>query len=156
MPAITPSYLYTFFAIIAVSGILLVSFMEYANAIRFSSEMGKLKDLADLVAAKATELINLAKMANTAAEAFIQAPTVIGDRQYWLMLRNDSSRVWIEGGLGNTPKEEGAGIRVYLPSTASAGGCYVSGYGAILLKCSINQHAGIPEVQLSSSSQNGE
>ncbi|MEM3788912.1 MAG: hypothetical protein QXN95_03490 [Candidatus Bathyarchaeia archaeon] len=154
MPAITPSYLYTFFAIIAVSGILLVSFMGYVGAIRLSSEMGKLKDLVDLVAAKATELISLAKAANTTAEAFIQAPATIGDRLYWLMLSNDSSRVWVEGGLGNTPKEE-AGLRVYLPSTALAYGYYVSGYGAIFLKCSLNQNAGIPEVQLSSSSQNG-
>ncbi|MEM3617692.1 MAG: hypothetical protein QXK47_01310 [Candidatus Bathyarchaeia archaeon] len=155
MPAITPSYLYTFFAIIAVSSILLVSFMDYAGAIRLSSEMGKLKDLVDLVAAKATELISLAKAANTTAEAFIQAPAAIGDKQYWLMLRNDSSKVWVEGGLGDTPKEE-AGIRVYLPGVALAYGYYVSGYGAIFLKCFTNQEAGIPEVQLSSSSQNGE
>lgn len=154
MPAITPSYLYTFFAIIAVSGILLVSFMDYAGAIRHSSEMGKLKDLVDLVAAKATELISLAKAANTTAEAFIEAPAAIGDRQYWLMLKNDSLRVWVEGGLGNMPKE-GVGIRVYLPSMALAYGCYVGGYGAILLKCSVNQEVGIPEVQLLGSSLNG-
>lgn len=155
MPAITPSYLYTFFAIIAVSGILLVSFIGYADAIRLSSEMGKLKDLVDLVAAKATELISLTKAANTTAEVFIEAPSAIGDTQYWLMLSNDSTRVWVEGGLGKTPKEE-VGIRVYIPSTASAYGYYVSGYGAIFLKCSLNQNMGIPEVQLSSLSQNGE
>ncbi|MEM4700547.1 MAG: hypothetical protein QXZ51_00180 [Candidatus Bathyarchaeia archaeon] len=154
MPAITPSYLYTFFAIITVSGILLVSFMGYAGALRLSSEMGKLKDLVDLVAAKATELISLAKAANTTTEAFIQTPAAIGDRQYWLILENSSSRVWAEGGLGNTPKEE-AGMRVYLPGVALASGYYVSGYGVILLKCSINQNTGIPEVQLLSSSLNG-
>jgi hypothetical protein len=154
MPAITPSYLYTFFAIIAVSGILLVSFMNYANAIRFSSEVGKLKDLMDSVAAKATELISLTKVTSATTEAYIQAPAAIGDRQYWLMLRNDSSKVWLEGGLGNTPKE-GAEVRVYLPSMALAYGYYVSGYGAIRLKCSVNHDAGIPEVQLSSLSLNG-
>ncbi|MEM3873955.1 MAG: hypothetical protein QXU45_02350 [Candidatus Bathyarchaeia archaeon] len=155
MPAITPSYLYTFFAIIAVSGILLVSFMDYVNAIRLSSEMGKLRDLMDSVAAKATELIGLAKVTNATAEAFIQAPAAIGDRQYWLMLRNDTLRVWLKGGLGNTPKEE-AGVCVYLPSMALASGYYVSGYGAIHLRCSISHEMGIPEVQLSSSSLNGE
>jgi len=128
--------------------------MNYANAIRFSSEMGKLKDLMDSVAAKATELISLTKATNATTEAYIQAPAAIGDRQYWLMLRNDSSKVWLEGGMGNTPKE-GAGMRVYLPSMALAYGCYVSGYGAIRLKCSVNHDAGIPEVQLSSLSLNG-
>ncbi|MEM2465963.1 MAG: hypothetical protein QXZ47_01525 [Candidatus Bathyarchaeia archaeon] len=155
MPAIAPGYLYTFFAIIAVISILLVSFTGYVSAIRLSSEMGKLKDLVDLVAAKSTELINLAKAANTTAETFIHAPLAIGNRQYWLVLGNDSSRVWAEGGFGSTPIEK-AGIRVYLLSTALAYGHYVSGYGAILLKCSMNQEAGIPKVQLSSSSQNGE
>ena len=154
MPAITPSYLYTFFAIIAVSGILLVSFMGYANAIRFSSEMNKLRDLMDSIAAKATELINLMKATNATAETYIQAPAVLGDKQYWLMLGNDSSRVWLEGGLGNTPKEE-AGIRVYLPGMVLAYGYYVSGYGAVCLKCSANHETGILEVQLSGSSLNG-
>ena len=154
MPAITPSYLYTFFAIIAVSSILLVSFIDYASAIRTSSEMGRLKDLMDSVAAKATQLISLSRATNATAEAFIQAPAAIGDRQYWLMIRNDSSKVWLEGGLGNTPTE-GAGIRVYLPGMALAYGYFVSGYGAICLKCSINRKAGIPEIQLSSSSLNG-
>jgi hypothetical protein len=154
MPAITPGYLYTFFAIIAVSGILLVSFMNYANALRFSSEVGKLKDLMDSIAAKATELISLTKATNATTEAYIQTPATIGDRQYWLMLRNDSSKVWLEGGLGNTPRE-GAGVRVYLPSMALAYGCYVSGYGAVLLKCSANHEVGIPEVRLSGSSLNG-
>jgi len=55
MPAITPGHLYTFFAIIAVSSILLVSFMDYAGVIRLSAETQRLKNLMDYVAAKATE-----------------------------------------------------------------------------------------------------
>lgn len=153
MPAITPSYLYTFFAIIAVSSILLVSFMDYASAIRTSSEISKLKDLMDFVAAKATQLISLARTTNATAEAFIQAPAAIGNRGYWLMLRNDSLRVWLEGGLGKTPIEE-AGMRVYIPGMALAHGYYVGGYGAICLKCSINPDAGTPEIRLTSLSLN--
>jgi hypothetical protein len=152
MPAITPSYLYTFFAIIAVSSILLISFTDYANAIRFSSEMRKLKKLVDYVAAKATELLMLAKTANASAETYIQAPTAIGDKPYWLRLENNSAGAWLEGGLGSIPLESGA-LYIYLPGKALASGYYISGYGAIRLRCSAE--ADVPRIQISGLSQNG-
>ncbi|MGB9671794.1 MAG: hypothetical protein ACPL1Z_06295 [Candidatus Bathyarchaeales archaeon] len=152
MPTITSSYLYTFFAVIAVTNILLVSFIGYANAIRFSSETRKLKNLMDYVAAKTTELATLATATNASAEAFLQAPTAIGDKLYWLRLRNDSVKAWLEGGLGNTPTEA-MELRVYLPSKALASGHYFSGYGAIRIACSVN--ADVIQIQLSSSSLNG-
>lgn len=151
MTAITPSYLYTFFAIIAVTSILLVSFIGYANAIRFSSETRKLKNLMDHVAAKTTELLTLAKAANASTEVFLQTPTSIGDKQYWLRLRNDSVKAWLEGGFGNMPTE--AELRVYLPNKALALGYYVSGYGAIRITCTVK--ADVLQIQLSSSSPNG-
>lgn len=133
MPSITPSYLYTFFALIAISSILTVSFMDYAGAIRFSSEMRMLKNLMDHVAGKATELLTIAETANATAEAFVQAPTTIGDKQYWLRLRNDSSRAWLDGGFGSAPAED-AQLRVYLQGMISASGYYIGGYDAIRLK----------------------
>jgi hypothetical protein len=152
MPAITPGYLYTFFAIIAVSSILVVSFMDYAGAIRFSAETRRLKNLMDYVAAKATELLTLAITTNSTAEIFIQAPSIIGDTQYWLRLRNDSSKAWLEGGLGNLPTEA-TELRVYLPGKASASGYHIGGYGAIRLICLASSN--IPHLQLSSSTLNG-
>jgi len=152
MPAITPSYLYTFFAIIAVSSILVVSFMDYAGAIRFSAETRRLKNLMDYVAAKATELLTLATTTNSTAETFIQAPSTIGNTQYWLRLQNDSSKAWLEGGLGNLPTEE-TELRVYLPGKASASGYHIGGYGAIRLLCLVSSN--IPHLQLSSSTLNG-
>jgi len=81
MPSITTGYLYTFFALIAVSGILIASFVDYANAIRFSSEVKTLRDLMDFVAAEATELLTAALTANASAETYIEAPAAIGDKQ---------------------------------------------------------------------------
>ncbi|GEM_PF-374524 len=154
MPAITPGYLYTFFALIAVSSILLASFMDYANAIRFSSETWKLKDLMDHVAAKTTQLLTLALTANASAENYIQAPAAIGNKQYWLALKNDSAKAWLEGGFGNTPTE-GVELRVYLPCKAEASGFYIGGYGAIRLTCSAGVVANPPRIQISGSSLNG-
>lgn len=152
MPPITPGYLYTFFALIAVSSILIASFVDYTNAIRFSSETKTLKDLMDLVAAKATELLTIALVTNASAENLIQAPTSIGDKQYWLAFRNDSTIAWLGGGFGNTPTEN-MGLRVYLPYKAEASGFYVSGYGAIRLTCSTR--TGTPIISISSLSQKG-
>ncbi|MEM3579059.1 MAG: hypothetical protein QXL54_02400 [Candidatus Bathyarchaeia archaeon] len=154
MPAITPSYLYTFFALIAVSSILLVSFMHYADAIRFSSETRKLKELMDCVAAEATELLTMALTVNASTETLIQTPAVIGDKQYWLAFRNDSAKAWLEGGFGNTPIETGE-LRVYLTVKASASGCYISGYGVIRLTCFITTKMEAPRLIISSLSQKG-
>ncbi|MCS7124908.1 MAG: hypothetical protein NZ932_05805 [Candidatus Bathyarchaeota archaeon] len=153
MPVITPSYLYTFFALIAVSSILLVSFMEYANAIRFSFETRKLKELMDHVAAEAIELVTMALTANASTETIIQAPPAMGEKQYWLTLKNDSARAWLEGGFGNLPTENTA-LRVYLACKAEATGYYISGYGAIRLTCSASADA--PRIILSGLSQKGE
>lgn len=152
MPAITPGYLYTFFAIIAVSSILVVSFTDYAGAMRFSAETRRLKNLMDHVAAKATELLTLAAATNATAETFIQTPASIGNSQYWLRLRNDSSKAWLEGGLGNLPIEE-TELRVYLPGKASASGYYIGGYGAIRIICLISSPT--PHIHLLSSTLNG-
>jgi hypothetical protein len=150
LPAITPSYLYTFVALIAVSSLLVFSFMGYVDALRLSSEIKQLKNLTESVAAKGTELIMLAKTVNASTEAFVQMPTAIGDKQYWLRLLNDSAKVWLEGGLGSAPVDS-TELRVYLPKEASATGYYVSGYGAICLECSLV--SGVPQIQLTSSSQ---
>ena len=150
MPSITPAYLYTFLALIAVSSLLVFSFIAYTDTIRAASEAKQLRNLMDIVSAKATELTTLTLTTNASAEAYLQMPTSIGSKQYWLQLRNDSSAVWLEGGLGNT-QVEGGGLRIYLPKEAVATGQYSSGYGAAHLKCSMN--GTVPYVMLTSFSE---
>jgi hypothetical protein len=134
LPSITPGYLYTIIALIAVSTLLSVAFLAYANAFRASSETKQLKNLMDYVAAKGTELLTLALTTNATAETFVQMPTTIGDKQYWLQLKNNSAEAWLEGGFGNTPTEA-TDLKVYLPQRTSAGGYYLAGYGAAYLEC---------------------
>jgi len=150
LPSITPSYLYTFVALIAVSSLLIFSFMAYAEALRASSETRQLKNLMDYVAAESTELLTLALATNATSEAFLQMPTSIGNKQYWLQFRNDSSKTLLEGGLGNVPME-GTEPRIYLPKEASATGYYIGGYGAAHLKCYLDTE--VPQIQLTSSSE---
>lgn len=146
MPTLTPSFLYTFIAMIAVSTLLVASFMVYTNTLRTSSEAKKLQNLIDIVAAKGTELLTLTLATNASAESFIDMPAAIGEKQYWMQLRNDFANVWLEGGLGNMPGE-GAEMRVYLPTQASANGSYVAGFGVAHLKCEVSE--GFPHMMLS-------
>lgn len=145
MPSLPPSYLYTFAAMIAVSSLLIFSFMAYANAMRFSSEVRQLKNLMDRVAAEGTELVAFVLTTNATTENFVQMPTAIGDRQYWLQLCNDSKSTWLAGGFGNEVVD-GADLRAYLPKEANATGNYFSAHGAAHLSCSFA--FGAPQLKL--------
>jgi hypothetical protein len=149
LPSITPSYLYTFVALMAVSSLLIFSFMAYAEALRVSSETRQLKNLMDHVAAKSTELLTLTLATNATSEAFLPMPASIGNKQYWLRLCNNSDKTWLEGGFENVPME-GAELRVYLPKEACATGYYIGGYGAVHLRCYSN--ASVPQILFINSS----
>lgn len=134
---------------IAVSTLLVMSFMAYANVLRVSSEAKQLADIVDHVAARSAELLTLALVTNSTNEAYVQMPAAIGSKQYWLQLRNDSARIWIEGGLGNVPVE-GSEIHAFLPGKGRASGHYIGGYGAACIRC--NSVAGFVQIQLTNSS----
>lgn len=148
MPSITPSYLYTFIALIAVSGLLVFSFMNYAEALRVSSEVKQLKSLMDYVAAKSTELLTLSLVTNATVEVYLQMPTAIGNKQYWIQLDNDSANAWVEGGLGSTPVK-GTDLKIQLPKETAVTGHYIGGYGAACLIC--YSSASVSRIQLNSS-----
>jgi len=149
LPSITPSYLYTFIALIAVSSLLVFSFIVYGDILRVSSEVKQLKNLMECIAVKSTELVTLTLATNATAEAYLQMPTTIGNKQYWLQLRNNSANAWVEGGFGNIPIK-GTELRVYIPKEAVATGYYIGGHGAACLICDTNM--GVPRVQLKNSS----
>jgi hypothetical protein len=149
MPVLTPSYLYTFVALLAVSTLLVLSFMAFSNTLRASSEARQLENLMDAVAAESTKLLTLALASKASTETYIQMPATIGNRQYWLQLHNDSARTWLEGGFGNSPMGE-SDLRVCLPSGASAIGHFVGGYGAAHLECEVKSN--IVQIRLTSSS----
>jgi len=148
LPSITPSYLYTFIALIVVSSLLVFSFMNYTEALRASSEVKQLKSLIDYVAAKSTELLTLTSVTNATIEIYLQMPTAIGNKQYWIQLDNNSASAWIEGGFGNT-LVKGTDLKIQLPKEAAATGYYIGGYGAACLMC--YSDVGVVRIQLNSS-----
>ena len=148
MPSIPPSYLYTFFAMLAISSLLVFSFIAYTNTVRFSSEIQQLKRLIDTIAAKSTNLITLTLLTNATFEDSVQMPTIVGSRQYWLQLHNSSTIAWIEAGFGSIAMEN-AGLNVYLPKEAIAEGTYIAGNGAAHLVCDFRN--GTPYIRLEGS-----
>jgi hypothetical protein len=148
LPSITPSYLYTFIALIAVSSLLVFSFTNYTEALRASSEVKQLKSLMDTVAAKSTELLTLTSVTNATINVYLQMPTVIGNKLYWIQLDNDSVSAWVQGGFGDTPTK-GTDLKIQLPKETAATGHYIGGYGAACLMC--YSDAGISRIQLNSS-----
>ncbi|MFQ6068534.1 MAG: hypothetical protein ACE5KD_03220 [Candidatus Bathyarchaeia archaeon] len=137
MPTIAPSYIYSFFALVAVSSILISSFAAYATTLRTIPEMEQVENLLNHVASKGYELIILTITANTTSEAILLLPSTIGNKHYWIRLRNESLQAWVEGALGSI-LEGSITNRVYLPKRIFAFGNYSSGHGPALLECYMN------------------
>jgi hypothetical protein len=137
LPAIAPSYIYAFFALITVSSILISSFAAYATTLRNIPEREQLENLLSYVASKGYELVALTTATNSSSEIALQLPASIGNKEYWVRLSNDSSKAWVEGALGKI-HEGNVFNRVYLPKTVAVLGNYSSGYGPAVLECSVN------------------
>ncbi len=137
MPAFAPNYIYAFFALITVSSILISSFAAYAATLRTIPEVEQLRNLLENVAAEGYDLVALTITTNCTSEAVMHVPSSIGNREYWVRLRSESSKAWVEGALGEI--HEGSSInRVYLPKEVSVSGSYSSGYGQAVLECRLN------------------
>jgi len=133
MPTITPSYIYTFFAMLIVSSILISSFSAYVVALKTIPEIQQLENLLKHVASQGYRLITLTNVANSTSRVVLELPSAIGSKQYWFRLCNDSSRAWVEGALGPITKVN-VGNQVPLPNMIVAIGNYSSVNGPAVLE----------------------
>ncbi|UCG36687.1 MAG: hypothetical protein JSV64_08880 [Candidatus Bathyarchaeota archaeon] len=136
MPSITPSHIYSFFALIAVSSILISAFTAYTATFRTIPEWIQLEKIVDLVASRAYELVTLAAASDSSSTIYLSLPPAVGNNQYWIRLRNQASKAWVEGGLGPTAGA-GKAVKEYLPNQVSASGNYTCDYSRAVLECSI-------------------
>ena len=146
MPSIALNHLYTFIALTIVSILLISSYSSYANTLQTIPEIEQLKNILDHVAAKGNELLTLVTTTNSTAHTIMQLPPTIGNREYWIRIRNDTSNVWIEGALGQID-ESGRECEIFLPGRASTWGYYIGGYGPAMLECYVN--GSVPQLNLS-------
>lgn len=152
MPSIIPSYVYMFAAMTAVGTLLIFSFNSYAATLRLIPETEQLDNLLSYVVAKATELQSLTT-ANSNMQAYMNLPSKIGDRAYWLRLRNDTVQSWVEGGFGEITENTITNHRVYLAGNPSTSGQYTSGFGAAVLKSYMN--GSVVQIYLTSVREDG-
>ena len=150
MPTIAPSYLYTFFAMAIVSSTLISTFSAYVVALKTIPEVQQLENVLKHVASQGYRLITLTTVTNSTSRVTLELPTVIGSKQYWFRLCNDSSRAWIEGALGPITKIS-VGNQVTLPNMILAIGNYSSVDGPAVLESYWDQT--IPVLKLSAWSE---
>jgi len=153
LPSIAMTHFYTFVALTAISTVLICSFSSYASTVRTVPEIENLKNILDHVAAKGNELLTLVTTTNSTTHLIVQLPSTIGNREYWIRVRNDSSKAWLEGALGQIRNGETA-YRVFFPQKISTSGYYLGGYGPAILKCYMN--GSVPQLNLSLLGGNGQ
>jgi hypothetical protein len=150
MPSVVSSYVYTFAALVAVSALLIFSVNSYAYSLRAASEQDQLQSVLTGLAAKANEILTLVTTTNASVTASLNLPTTIGDQYYWLRIRNDSSKAWVEGALGEY--HEGlTGLQVVIPSYAVMSGYFISAHGFATLHGYTD--ASIPQLNLTSAGE---
>jgi len=147
VPSVSTSFFYSFLAMMVVSTLLTCSFASYVNLLRGASEINRLGETVDKVAAEAEDALTTVTSHNATIGIVIQLPAKIGYREYWIRLANDSSRAWLEGGFGRTPTSEERVYRVYLPRNAYVSGIFEGRYGIALLNCFLN--GSVPQLVLS-------
>lgn len=152
MPSIIPSHLYAFAALSIIGMFLVLSFNSYATTLRNIPEIEQLQNIIRYVATEANELLTLVTTTNSmgsTAKKFIQLPSRIGNKEYWIRCCNDSSQAWFEGSLGKL-REGKTAHKVFLPRKVLAEGTFVGGYGFFILECRMN--GSIPKISVKSSS----
>jgi hypothetical protein len=136
LPSIIPGYVYTLFASIAVGALLIYASSISTVSIRNEAEQQQLKNLAEYVAAKSCELVSATTANNLTIRSTLSIPSIVGNKEYWIQLTNDSAQTWVEVGFGTSPNP--TEYRTSVPMRASASGNYTSGWGRAVLECYAN------------------
>ncbi len=125
MPSIIPSYIYTIFASLIVSSLIIGICGLEIGGIKLKAEKQQLSSIADYVAAKTLQLATNLISNNATSTLTVDVPNSINNQAYWIRITNSSSRTWVEIGFGNAnfPSEGTSEI----PLEASASGTFVSG-----------------------------
>jgi len=133
MPSIIPSYIYTLFASIIVSTIVISACGISTANLKAEAEKQQLSNIADYVATESLELISHVTAENVTSTLHLNVPQLIGNQRYWIKMSNDSTRTWIEVGFGMIAGSSNQ--RTYVPSEAATSGTYTSGSGTAILQC---------------------
>lgn len=147
MVSIAASHLYMFLAFVTIGALLISTFNSYSTILRSVPEQEQLKNLLERIVSEGNELLTLTLITNSNESLFLDLPSKIGYNQYWMRIRNDSAKAWVEGCFGQIWNGKSA-HKVTFPCQFSASGCFLSGYGVAKLECYLNNS--VPQLCLSS------
>jgi len=147
MPETPSVFLYSFLTMVIVGVILTSSFSIYVSFIKSKVEILKLKEIVNKVAAKVEEALLNAVENNATVHLEFTLPPKIGDRYYWIRIRSDSSKTWIEASFGRVINGTYPMYRTYLPNGINASGIFRSMHGRALIICFLN--GTVPQLSLS-------
>ena len=141
MPSIIPGYVYSLFAALIVGTIIVGSCSAIMLNVKNKAENQQLSNINAYIATESLALLSQTTASNRSSTQYLQIPTDIGARQYWVRITNDSSRAWIESGFGTTiiPGQPD----MYIPAKISASGTYVSNSGRAYLICQIENQTAV-------------
>ena len=135
MPSIIPSYIYSFFALSIVGTLLICTFGAFSVSMKQDIQVEQLKNLLEHMAAESCEILSTTQINNSTVTVRMSMPSCVNEKQYWIRLRSDALRAWIEGGIGEIPVQ--TSYKIFLPGMVVASGLYVSGYGLAELECQL-------------------
>jgi hypothetical protein len=133
LPSIIPAYVYTLFAALIVGSIVICACGLSTLSVKNEAAQQQLSNIAEYVATGSLELTSHAKADNLTTTLSLTVPSSVGDQRYWIQIKNDSSKAWVEVGFGTTPTVSEQ--RTYIPAEVVASGTYTSGLGPATLEC---------------------
>ena len=134
MPTIIPSYVYSLFASVLVSTIIVCACGLSISNVRLQAEEQQLSAVANYVASESMQLLSNNTVDNLTVTVQLDLPSSIGGQRYWVQIANDSATAWVEIGFGTITELQGQ--RSFVPTMVSASGTFVSGSGIASL-CSV-------------------
>lgn len=133
MVTIIPSYLYSIFAALIVGTIIVSSCGVAMVNIKNKAENQQLANIDEYVAAQSLTLISHVTVDGQNVTQFLNLPSQVGNKEYWVSIVNNSINAWIESGFGTGVTENQP--EVYIPAEVSASGSFISGWGRPFLQC---------------------
>ncbi|MGD0645967.1 MAG: hypothetical protein ABSA75_13760 [Candidatus Bathyarchaeia archaeon] len=133
MVTIIPGYMYSIFAALIVGTIIVSSCTLSMVNIKNEAERQQLANIDENVAAQSLTLVTHVTEDGQNTTQFLDLPSQIGNKAYWICIVNDSSSAWVESGFGTNVIQSQP--QIYIPAEISASGAFISGWGRAFLLC---------------------
>jgi hypothetical protein len=134
VPTIIPGYVYSIFAALIVSAIIVYSCSIATLNVKNEATNQQLKNINEYVATQGLTLLSHTTLDNQNTTQYLDIPSSIGNQRFWIRITNDSAGAWVESGFGTTVSSNN--LHMSIPSSVEASGSFISGSGRAKLECS--------------------